>query len=95
MDVEEGPLWLQNLLAEVQLDQFYTKLRDDLQVTRLSHFEYVRSEDLEKIGMGKPAIRRLMDAAKRHRSVKKKSILNKVSSASAGISKGQHLTCVS
>ncbi|XP_064642651.1 activated CDC42 kinase 1-like [Lineus longissimus] len=79
MDVDEGPMWLQGLLAEVQLDQFYTKLRDDLQVTRFAHFEYVRSEDLEKIGMGKPAIRRLMDAVKRQRqSVKKKSILDKI-----------------
>ncbi|GAB1600128.1 activated CDC42 kinase 1-like isoform X4 [Argonauta hians] len=64
--------WLYELLAEVQLDQFYTKLRDDLQVTRLAHFEYVKSEDLEKIGMGKPAIRRLLDAVKRKRTLRKK-----------------------
>ncbi len=30
----ENPQWLQELLAEVQLDQFYVKLRDYLQVTR-------------------------------------------------------------
>lgn len=30
--------WLYELLAEVQLEQFYTKLRDDLQVTRLVFF---------------------------------------------------------
>ncbi|XP_029633277.1 activated CDC42 kinase 1 isoform X4 [Octopus sinensis] len=64
--------WLYELLAEVQLEQFYTKLRDDLQVTRLAHFEYVKSEDLEKIGMGKPAIRRLLDAVKRKRTLRKK-----------------------
>lgn len=64
--------WLYELLAEVQLEQFYTKLRDDLQVTRLAHFEYVKSEDLEKIGMGKPAIRRLLDAVKRKKALRKK-----------------------
>ena len=31
---EEGWEWLYELLQEVQLEQFYTKLRDDLQVTR-------------------------------------------------------------
>ncbi len=30
----EGPEWLSELLKEVQLDQFYVKLRDNLQVTR-------------------------------------------------------------
>lgn len=34
------------------------------------------TEDLEKIGMGKPAIRRLLDAVKK--KTKKKSILDKV-----------------
>jgi hypothetical protein len=31
---EEGRGWLYDLLADVQLEQFYTKIRDDLQVTR-------------------------------------------------------------
>ena len=31
---EEGGEWLYELLTEVQLEQFYTKIRDDLQVTR-------------------------------------------------------------
>ncbi|XP_074654196.1 activated CDC42 kinase 1-like [Tubulanus polymorphus] len=75
---EAGPEWLQGLLAEVQLTQFYVKLRDDLQVTRLSHFDYVKSEDLEKIGMGKPAIRRLLEAVKRRKSARKKSLLDKI-----------------
>ena len=42
------------------------------------HFEFVKSEDLEKIGMGRPAIRRLMDAVKRRRCLKKKGLLDKV-----------------
>ena len=33
---EDNPQWLLELLQEVQLDQFYAKLRDDLQVTRYS-----------------------------------------------------------
>ena len=34
MTEDEGQDWLYDLLTEVQLNQFYTKLRDDLQVTR-------------------------------------------------------------
>lgn len=41
-------------------------------MSRLAHFEYVKSEDLEKIGMGKPAIRRLLDAVKRKKALRKK-----------------------
>ena len=33
-DELENPQWLQELLVEVQLEQFYVKLRDNLQVTR-------------------------------------------------------------
>jgi hypothetical protein len=34
MNDDEGGEWLYELLTEVQLEQFYIKLRDDLQVTR-------------------------------------------------------------
>uniref|UniRef100_H2XZT8 non-specific protein-tyrosine kinase n=1 Tax=Ciona intestinalis TaxID=7719 RepID=H2XZT8_CIOIN len=34
-------------------------------VTRLSHFDFVKSEDLDKIGLGKPAQRRLWDTVKK------------------------------
>lgn len=79
MESGENSEWLYELLTEVQLDQFFTKLRDDLQVTRIAHFDYVKVEDLEKIGMGKPAIRRLMDAIKRKKtSLRKKTILDKI-----------------
>ena len=74
----EDPEWLLRLLKEVQLELFYIKLRDHLQVTRLSHFEYVKSEDLERIGMGKPAIRRLLDVVKRQKKKKSSSILDKI-----------------
>lgn len=75
---EESSTWLVELLAEVQLDSFYVKLRDNLQVTRLAHFDYVKTEDLERIGMGKPAIRRLLDAVKRQKNRGKKGLLDKV-----------------
>lgn len=54
MQADEGTDWLLELLTEVQLQQYFLRIRDDLNVTRLSHFEYVKNEDLEKIGMGRP-----------------------------------------
>ena len=38
----------------MQLQQYFLRIRDELNVTRLSHFDYVKNEDLEKIGMGRP-----------------------------------------
>lgn len=76
---DEGTEWLSELLHDVQLSQFFTRIRDDLQVTRLHHFDYVQNEDLEKIGLGKPGIRRLMDAVKKKRySQWKRSIITKI-----------------
>lgn len=49
---EAGLKWLYELLQDVQLEQFFTRFRDDLQITRLSHFDYVQPEDLENIGLG-------------------------------------------
>lgn len=67
-----GREWLLELLQEVQLEQFYVKLRDNLQVTRLSHFKHVEAGDLEKIGMGRPAVRRLLEAVKHKKLEAKK-----------------------
>uniref|UniRef100_A0A1B0CRZ3 non-specific protein-tyrosine kinase n=1 Tax=Lutzomyia longipalpis TaxID=7200 RepID=A0A1B0CRZ3_LUTLO len=61
--------WLEELLVEVQLEQFFHRITDDLQITRLVHFNYVHSEDLEKIGLARPAIRRLMEAVRKRRSM--------------------------
>lgn len=36
-----------------------------LKITRLAHFDYVHAEDLEKIGISKPGIRRLLDAVRK------------------------------
>ncbi|KAM3866060.1 activated CDC42 kinase 1-like [Diretmus argenteus] len=79
MQSEEGTDWLLELLMEVQLQQYFLRIRDDLNVTRLSHFDYVKNEDLEKIGMGRPGQRRLWEAVKRRKAMcKRKSWMSKV-----------------
>lgn len=60
--------WLEELLQDVQLEQFLPRIRDELQITRLAHFDYVHVDDLEKIGLGKPGIRRLMEAVKKKKA---------------------------
>lgn len=71
--------WLEELLREVQLEQFLERIRDDLQVTRLAHFDYVQPEDLERCGLGKPAIRRLMEAVRKKKAHQwRKNILSKL-----------------
>ncbi|TTN01733.1 Activated CDC42 kinase 1 [Bagarius yarrelli] len=79
MQCEEGTEWLLELLMEVQLQHYFLRIRDDLNVTRLSHFDYVKNEDLEKIGMGRPGQRRLWEAVKRRKAMcKRKSWMSKV-----------------
>lgn len=76
---EGGIEWLAELLQDVQLEQFFSRLRDDLQVTRLQHFDHVEPGDLEKIGMGKPAVRRLLEAVKKRKQPHwKRNILTKL-----------------
>lgn len=84
MAEDEGTEWLQELLHDVQLSQFFTRIRDDLQITRLHHFDYVQPEDLEKIGLGKPGIRRLLDVVKKRRSAQwKKTLITKIKPGSS------------
>ncbi|XP_006761766.1 PREDICTED: non-receptor tyrosine-protein kinase TNK1 [Myotis davidii] len=64
---EAGAPWLLRLLRDTQLAQFYRSILEELNVTRLEHFDFVRPEDLDSIGMGRPAQRRLAEALKRHR----------------------------
>lgn len=54
--------YLYSFLLNIQLESFLPSLRDKLQITRVAHFDYVKPKELEKIGMSKPAIRRLLDA---------------------------------
>lgn len=51
---EDGIDLIREILVDVELSQFLLPIRDDLQITRLEHFDYVRTEDLEKIGLSKP-----------------------------------------
>lgn len=56
------------VLEEVQLESFWPALRDQLQITLLSHFDYVEAKDLEKIGLSLPAIRRLLSAVNKYKN---------------------------
>ncbi|XP_018109382.1 non-receptor tyrosine-protein kinase TNK1 isoform X2 [Xenopus laevis] len=67
MGTEEGTDWLLALLQEVQLEQFYSKLRNELNITRPGHFDFVKPLDLDQIGMGKPGQRRLFEALRRRK----------------------------
>jgi activated CDC42 kinase 1 len=59
-------------------------------VTRLTHFDYVQAEDLEKIGMGKPGVRRLLEAVKKRKTQQwKRNILTKLIPASGSTSGGK------
>lgn len=71
--------WLYNLLREEELVQFYDRIRDELQITRLSHFEYVTPTDLEKVGIAAPRAKSLLAAAKKARNnARTKKIINKL-----------------
>ncbi|XP_044273062.1 non-receptor tyrosine-protein kinase TNK1 [Varanus komodoensis] len=68
MAPDDSTEWLLQLLAEIQLEQFYGKIRDELHVTRPGHFDYVKPSDLDRIGMGRPGQRRLEEALKRRKA---------------------------
>uniref|UniRef100_A0A8C9Q592 non-specific protein-tyrosine kinase n=1 Tax=Spermophilus dauricus TaxID=99837 RepID=A0A8C9Q592_SPEDA len=83
---EAGSLWLLRLLRDIQLAQFYRPILEELNVTRPEHFDFVKPEDLDGIGMGRPAQRRLAEALKRHRlGVKSKNWVYKVCDGDGGI----------
>lgn len=54
---DAGSPWLLRLLRDVQLAQFYRPILEELNVTRPEHFDFVRPEDLDGIGMGRPGKR--------------------------------------
>ncbi|XP_041821309.1 non-receptor tyrosine-protein kinase TNK1 isoform X2 [Chelmon rostratus] len=68
MVMDQDTQWLYQLLAEVQLEKFYLRVRDGLNITRIEHFTYVKEADLEQIGISKPAQRRLWEALKRYKT---------------------------
>ncbi|XP_050310797.1 activated Cdc42 kinase Ack [Anthonomus grandis grandis] len=76
---EDGIDLVREVLVDVQLSQFFVPVRDDLQLTKLEHFEHARPEDLEKIGISKPGARRLLEAVKKKRAqIKKRNLINKL-----------------
>uniref|UniRef100_A0A8C6KF41 Tyrosine kinase, non-receptor, 1 n=1 Tax=Nothobranchius furzeri TaxID=105023 RepID=A0A8C6KF41_NOTFU len=66
--MDQDTEWLYQLLAEVQLEKFYVRIRDGLNITRVEHFSYVKECDFEQIGISKPAQRRLLEALKRYKT---------------------------
>lgn len=71
--------WLLDLLNECQLISFYEPIKDELQITRLAHFDYVHADDLAKIGLSKPRMRQLMDHVKKKKTQQwRKNILSKL-----------------
>uniref|UniRef100_A0AAQ6IV93 Non-specific protein-tyrosine kinase n=1 Tax=Anabas testudineus TaxID=64144 RepID=A0AAQ6IV93_ANATE len=68
MLMDQDTQWLYQLLADVQLEKFYLRVRDGLNITRIEHFAYVKESDLEQIGISKPAQRRLWHALKTYKA---------------------------
>lgn len=88
--------WLHDVLEEVSLEQFYSKLINDLQVTKLSHFDFVSESDLVGLGMSKPAAKRLLAFIRKRKSfvtaLKNKFVnkLSPISSSSTSATKPKH-----
>lgn len=51
---EDGIDLVKEVLNEVQLSQFFLPIRDDLQITKLEHFEFVKPEDFDPVGLSRP-----------------------------------------
>ncbi|OQV18500.1 Activated CDC42 kinase 1 [Hypsibius exemplaris] len=56
------------VLKEVELEEYFPRIRDDLNLTRLAHFDHVKVQDFAQIGLGRPAGRRLLSAVKRRKT---------------------------
>jgi activated CDC42 kinase 1 len=91
---EDDTQWLRDILAECQLEQFYTSIKDELQISRLSHFDYVHADDLLKVGLSKPRARQLLDVVKRKKTHQwRKNIIAKLigkQHSSSSSSKGEN-----
>jgi hypothetical protein len=68
--IQNDETTLYEVLVKIQLESFWPLLKDQLQITRFEHFNYVKIKDLEKIGMSKPAIRRLLDSVNKQTKIK-------------------------
>lgn len=86
--MNSGTDWLCDILQHVQLEQFYVPIRDQLQITRLAHFDYVHTEDLERIGISKPGVRRLLDAVRKKKlQLWNRKFWNKLFGTSSSVAK--------
>ncbi|XP_072943998.1 activated Cdc42 kinase Ack [Epargyreus clarus] len=86
--MDSGTDWLCEILQNVQLEQFYLPIRDQLQITRLAHFDYVHAEDLERIGISKPGVRRLFDAVRKKKlQLWNRKFWNKLFGSSSSLSR--------
>ena len=65
--------WLRELLASVQLENFYLKFRED-DITLPSHFDHLPENYLTKKGLSAPAQKRLLAAVKKARKAEKKYV---------------------
>lgn len=86
--------WLDEVLEEVGLKQFSPKLTNDLQLTKISHFDFVTEEDLINLGMSRPAAKRLLAAMRKRKSfvtALKNKIVNKLIPASNSISGSKNI----
>jgi activated CDC42 kinase 1 len=57
------------------------------QVSRVSHFDYVTTEDLMGIGISKPAARRLLETVKKRKGTLKKKIIQTFINSSGNTNK--------
>lgn len=90
---ETNSNWLIEVLEEVGLQQFHHKLTKDLQLTKLSHFDFVSESDLVELGLSKPAARRLLSAIRKRKSfvtALKNKIVNKLIPISSSSSAANH-----
>lgn len=88
-DPERDSSSLVEVLEETGLLQFHSKLTNDLQLTRLSHFDFVSEGDLIQLGLSKPAARRLLASIRKRKSfvtALKNRIVNKLIPSTAPVS---------
>ena len=56
--------WLYYILKNASLEEYYQQLVTNLNITLPEHFDHVKKQDLEKLGLSQPARRRLLKALK-------------------------------
>lgn len=77
--IEDELDWLRVLLRDEDLECFYERIRRDLQITKMGHFDFVTPDDLEKLGIALPRAKCLIAAAKKMRNVRRtKNFISKI-----------------